>query len=64
MKTVENMLFADSSPGALLDDEKADTILDLCYQKIGYIHGFSFAKNILEMHKQHTKSGLGKAKAL
>ena len=25
---------------------------------------FSFAKNILEMYKQHNKSGLGKAKAL
>ena len=45
-------------------DEKADTILEMCIKKWVTIREFSFAKNILELHKQFTKSGLGKAKAL
>ena len=72
-KTVENMLFADSDvqfswclTGISIEvgDEKADTILEMCIKKWVTIREFSFAKNILEMHKQYTKSGLGKAKAL
>ena len=57
------MVFADSDV-QFLGDEKPDTILEMCIKKWVTIHEFSFAKNILEMYKQHTKSGLGKAKAL
>ena len=49
-----------------IEDERADTILEMCIKKWVTIREFSFAKNILEMllYKQHNKLGLGKAKAL
>ena len=45
-------------------NEKADTILEMCIKKWVTICEFSFAKKILELHKQFTKPGLGKAKGL
>lgn len=67
------MVFADSDVqfswcltgiSTEVEDEKAETLLEMCIKKWTTIRGFSFAKNILEMHKYYTKSGLGKAKAL
>lgn len=72
-ETVENVVFADSDmqfswclTGISIEvgDVSADMILEMCIKKWVIIREFSFAKNILEMHKQHTKFGLGKAKAL
>ena len=70
---LENVVFADSDvqfswclTGISIEvgDASADTILEMCIKKWVTICKFSFAKNIPEMHKQHTKFGLGKAKAL
>ena len=72
-KTIENLVFADSDvqfywclTGVAIEvgDEKADILLDMCIKKWVTIREFSFAKNILEMHKQYSKCSLGKAKAL
>ena len=34
-----------------IEDERADTILEMCIKKWVTIREFSFAKNILEMYK-------------
>ena len=61
------MLFADSDVqfswcltgiSIEIEDERADTILEMCIKKWVTIREFSFAKNILEMYKQHNKSSL------
>ena len=73
-KTLENLVVTDNDvqfswclTGVALEvgDEKAEILLDMCIKKWLSIREFSFAKNILlEIHKQHIKSSLGKAKAL
>ena len=45
-------------------DERAEKLLEMCIDKWITIRGFSFANSVIEMHKQKTHCGTGKAKAL
>jgi len=72
-KILENLVVADNDvqfswclTGVAVEvgDEKAEILLEMCIKKWLTIRESSFAKNILEIHKQHIKGSLGKAKAL
>lgn len=70
---IKELVFADSDvqfywclTGMAIEigDERAEELLEMCIDKWITIRGFSFANSVLEMHKQSTQCGTGKAKSL
>ena len=60
----ENLLFDWCLAAECIDQELADQCLEKIAIKWFVIHGFSFAKLLMEMYKQASKKGIDKTKPL